>query len=142
MKIHGMELNMKNMAVIAKSFAIFTFTWLGVPLIYSGQELPNLKRLKFFDKDVIEWTDQEPALQDFYQRLTNLKTQNAALHITSNIEILSTDYNENIFAFLRTNGNDKVLVILNLSNKDKLQFHISHPLLEGTFQTSFFRHTI
>ena len=121
----------------AKSFAIFTFTWPGVPLIYSGQELPNMKRLKFFDKDLIEWTNEEPALQDFYQRLTNLKTQNAALHISSNIEILSTDYNENIFAFLRTNGNAKVLVILNLSNRDKLQFHISHPLLEDTFQHLF-----
>jgi glycosidase len=121
----------------AKSFAIFTFTWMGVPLIYGGQELPNLKRLKFFDKDFIEWTNEEPALHNFYQRLTNLKTQNAALHIPSNIEVLSTDYNENIFAFLRINGDEKVLVILNLSNRDKLQFHIAHPLLEGTFQHLF-----
>ncbi len=121
----------------AESFAIFTFTWFGVPLIYSGQELPNLKRLKFFDKDEIGWTNEEPALHDFYQRLTNLKTQNAALHIPSNIEVLSTDYNENIFAFLRINGDEKVLVILNLSNRDKLQFHITHPLLEGTFQHLF-----
>jgi glycosidase len=122
---------------MAKSFAIFTFTWHGVPLIYSGQELPNLKRLKFFDKDEIEWTDKEPALQDFYQRLANLKATNSALHISANIEVLSTDYNENIFAFLRTNGNDKVLVVLNLSNRDKLQFHITHPLLEGKFQHLF-----
>jgi glycosidase len=122
---------------MAKPFAIFTFTWQGVPLIYSGQELPNLKRLKFFDKDEIEWTDKEPALEDFYRQLTNLKATNSALHISGNIEVLSTDYNENIFAFLRTNGNDKVLVILNLSNRDKLQFHITHPLLEGKFQHLF-----
>jgi glycosidase len=122
---------------MAKSFAIFTFTWHGVPLIYSGQELPNLKRLKFFDKDEIEWTDKEPALQDFYARLINLKSTNTALHVSNNIEVLSTDYNENIFAFLRTKGNDKVLVILNLSNRDKLQFHITHPLLEGKFQHLF-----
>ena len=122
---------------LAEAFAIFTFTWLGVPLIYSGQELPNFKRLKFFNKDCIEWTNEEPALHDFYKRLTNLKTQNAALHIPSNIEVLSTDYNENIFAFLRINGDEKVLVILNLSNRDKLQFHITHPLLEGTFQHLF-----
>lgn len=122
---------------LAKAFAVFVFTWSGVPLIYSGQELPNLKRLKFFDKDEIEWTDKEPALQNFYQRLTNLRSTNTALHDTSGIEVLSTDYNENIFAFLRTNGNDKVLVILNLSNRDKLQFHITHPLLEGNFQHLF-----
>ena len=41
----------------AKAFAVFTFTWTGIPLIYSGQELPNLKRLKFFDKDCIEWNE-------------------------------------------------------------------------------------
>ena len=82
-------------------------------------------------------SNEEPALHDFYKRLTNLKTQNAALHIPSNIEVLSTDYNENIFAFLRINGDEKVLVILNLSNRDKLQFHITHPLLEGTFQHLF-----
>ena len=39
----------------AKPWAVFTFTWSGIPLIYSGQELPNQKRLAFFDKDVIEW---------------------------------------------------------------------------------------
>jgi glycosidase len=122
---------------MAKSFSIFTFTWYGIPLIYSGQELPNLKRLKFFDKDEIEWTGKEPALQSFYQSLANLKATNSALHISANIEVLSTDYNENIFAFLRINGNDKVLVILNLSNRDKLQFHITHPLLEGKFQHLF-----
>ena len=35
--------------------------------------ITKLKRLKFFDKDEIEWTSEEPALQNFYQRLTNLK---------------------------------------------------------------------
>lgn len=40
----------------------------GIPLIYSGQELPNLKRLRFFEKDEIEWTDH-PALHAFYKKL-------------------------------------------------------------------------
>lgn len=121
----------------AKAFAVFSFTWMGMPLIYSGQELPNLKRLKFFEKDEIEWTNAEPALQNFYQRMLNLRTNNSALHITGNIEMLPTEYNENIFAFMRTNGNNSVIVILNLSNRDKLQFHITHPLIEGTFQHLF-----
>lgn len=121
----------------AKALAVFSFTWVGVPLIYSGQELPNLKRLKFFDKDFIEWTDDEPALQNFYARLLNLKTTNIALHLQDNIEILPTDYNDNIFAFLRTNGKSKVVVVINFSSRDKLQFHITHPLLEGSFQNLF-----
>ena len=39
----------------AKALAVHSCTWQGIPLVYSGQELPNKKRLKFFDKDVIEW---------------------------------------------------------------------------------------
>ena len=33
----------------AKALAVFTFTWNGLPLIYSGQETANNKRLQFFD---------------------------------------------------------------------------------------------
>ena len=35
----------------AKALAVFSFTWDGIPLIYTGQELPNNKRLQFFEKD-------------------------------------------------------------------------------------------
>lgn len=40
---------------MAQALAVLSFTWNGIPLIYSGQELPNKKRLKFFEKDTIEW---------------------------------------------------------------------------------------
>ena len=39
--------------VITKPMAVFSATWNGVPLLYSGQELPNMKRLEFFEKDAI-----------------------------------------------------------------------------------------
>jgi len=48
--------------IAAKAWAVFTATWNGQPLIYSGQELPNTKRLAFFDKDQIEWTTELPRL--------------------------------------------------------------------------------
>jgi len=121
----------------ARALAVFSFTWTGVPLIYSGQELPNLKRLKFFDKNEIEWNDHQPALENFYRKLLTLKSSNAALHETGNINVLPTEFNESIFAFLRYTANNKVLVILNLSNKDKLQFKLTHPLLEGHFTHLF-----
>jgi glycosidase len=121
----------------AKPFAVFIFTWNGVPLIYSGQELPNLKRLRFFEKDNIEWNDKLPLLHNFYQRLLHLRSVNPALHQANNIEILPTDYNENIFAFFRVTGNNKVLVILNLSTRDRIQFRVTHPLLEGTYTHLF-----
>ena len=39
--------------VAALAWAVFTFTWHGMPMVYSGQESPSKKRLKFFDKDLI-----------------------------------------------------------------------------------------
>src|SRR5690606_19765874 len=55
-----------------RALAVFSATWNGLPLIYSGQELPNTKRLKFFDKDPIEWTEH-PAYHDFYKKLLQFR---------------------------------------------------------------------
>ena len=62
MRIAGTEANMKNMVIWQKPLAVFSCTWNGIPLIYSGQELPNLKRLKFFEKDAIDWTGENAKL--------------------------------------------------------------------------------
>jgi glycosidase len=121
----------------AKVLSVFSFTWTGVPLIYSGQELPNLKRLKFFDKDFIEWDNKPLQMEPFYAKLLSLKSNNGALHQTGNINALPTELNDEIFAFLRITDTNKVLVVLNLSNKDRLQFKLSHPLLEGKFTHLF-----
>lgn len=52
----------------ALPFAERTFQLGGVPLIYSGQELPLKKRLAFFDKDEIPW-HEGTHLHDFYKEL-------------------------------------------------------------------------
>ncbi|MBL0200878.1 MAG: hypothetical protein IPP81_12270 [Chitinophagaceae bacterium] len=44
--------------------AVFSFTWNGMPLIYSGQEIPN-KGLTFFEKDSIEWNGKYQLLLIF-----------------------------------------------------------------------------
>src|SRR5262249_39990784 len=63
----------------AKAFAVLCATWSGVPLIYSGQELPMAeKRLQFFDKDLIPWNGKYE-LQDFYKTLLTLRLSNPAL---------------------------------------------------------------
>lgn len=101
----------------ALPFAVFCCTWNGVPLIYSGQELPNKKRLKFFDKDQIDWT-ASCALHDFYQVLLHLRKSNPALRAgdpaVSTI-ILPHNAGLKVFSFLRRNQLHTVLIILNLS---------------------------
>ena len=109
---------------MAKALAVFSFTWNGMPMIYSGQELPNIKRLKFFDKDPIEWNGKYE-LQDFYKTLLTLKKNNPALRAgdaSVTTYLLTTNADNNILAFLRKNGNREVLVFLNFSNvKTKFQ---------------------
>ena len=120
----------------AKAFAVFTCTWSGgIPLIYSGQESPNKKRLAFFDKDEISW-NEPPQLHQFYKALL-------AVHHTPAIAqgetfILPT-HHRGIMAYLRKKGTQVVLVIINLTSDSKLRLTIDHPWLNGTF-TNIFSH--
>ena len=100
----------------AQALAVFSATWKGIPLMYSGQELPNQKRLKFFDKDVIEWKE-EFALEPFYKTLFSLRKKNAALSARPEAEcfLVKTTAEQQVLAFMRKKDDNQVLVLLNLS---------------------------
>jgi glycosidase len=123
----------------AKPFAVLCATWNGIPLIYSGQELPMVdKRLHFFDKDLIPWTGQY-ALHDFYKALLTLRSTNSALRAADRSVRnyrLETTGNANVFAFLRKNNEREVLVILNLS-ASRQQIKIIGKVAEGQFRNVF-----
>jgi glycosidase len=121
----------------AKAFAVLCATWNGIPMIYGGQELPNYKPLKFFEKDTIEWSENIQ-LQEFYKRLLTLKKKNPALRAAdtnASTQKIRTNADDKIFSFLRKNGNDKVLVVLNLS-PDSFEFDIEENL-SGRFDEIF-----
>ncbi len=131
----------------AKALAVFSCTWYGVPMIYSGQELPNQKRLFFFDKDCIEWNEQ-CELHSFYKTLFHLRKINKALDasdpntapyiIKINADSLQ---NDKVLAFIRKNKKDEVLVILNLSS-EKVSFQILDNTLNGKFINIFVKEVI
>lgn len=101
----------------ALPMAVFCCLYDGQPLIYSGQELPNKKRLKFFDKDEIDW-EQPCLLNDFYKILLHLRKTNPALKagdLRRKAMILSNTFPDRILSFIRRFERDEVLVILNLS---------------------------
>ncbi|MEG1589956.1 alpha-amylase family glycosyl hydrolase [Chryseobacterium sp.] len=123
---------------ITKPMAIFSATWNGIPLLYSGQELPNLKRLEFFEKDPIEWTNH-CEMADFYETLLNLKSSNPALRGgDSNVVtyLLNTSANDKIFAYIRKNKWNEVLVVLNFS-KENVEFTIEDENVAGIFKNVF-----
>ena len=118
--------------------AVFSCTWNGLPMIYSGEEMPNQKRLKFFDKDVIEWNDKYE-LYDFYKTLLTLRKNNAALRTAdpavTTFHII-TEGGKNMMAYLRKNDNDEVLVFINLSNEVSA-FIIKDQLINGSYTNVF-----
>ena len=122
---------------MAIPLAVFSCTWNGIPLIYSGQELPNKKRLEFFERDPIEWTGKN-ALHDFYKTLLNLRTNNAALKAGKDSEtiMIAIPTQPKLLSYLRKNGDKQVLVILNLGAV-VVDFNISDKNLKGVYKNVF-----
>ncbi|MFT3822336.1 MAG: alpha-amylase family glycosyl hydrolase [Chitinophagaceae bacterium] len=100
----------------ALALAVFSCTWDSIPLMYSGQELPNHKRLRFFEKDLIEWNDK-PALHSFYQTLFQLRKTHPAIKAgkASPPQWLPINVSNYVLAFMRRSQGKDVVVLLNLS---------------------------
>ncbi len=127
----------ERMGVAADAMAVLTFTYDGIPLIYSGQESAYNHRLAFFEKDAIDWKGYSKA--EFYQTLTNLRHHNQAVWsgldggALVNIE---TNAPDKVFAYKREKNGDKVVVILNLS-KDPLEVRLQGSGYEGDYNNIF-----
>lgn len=122
----------------AKAFAVLCATWKGMPLIYSGQEAANTKRLKFFDKDFIDWSNGYP-LHDFYKKLLTLHTNNLAMlagDVGSSVSKISTNDDNRLLVFIRKNGDHEILVFINFSS-DYYWAHLADETIAGTFTNIF-----
>jgi 1,4-alpha-glucan branching enzyme len=99
-----------------KTFAVFSYTIPGMPLIYNGQEVCMKKRLRFFERDTIDWADCE--MREFYTILNNLKAENEALFAGSDggsMNRISGNNDTTVFAFTREIERNKLFVVLNFS---------------------------
>lgn len=119
----------------AMPLAVFSSTWPGIPLVYSGQEIPNKKRLKFFDKDAIDWSGALE-LQDFYRRLLTLHLEHRALDSRSDLFPLHTSADATVLAFLRKAGGEEVMVLLNLTDH-ATRFTLLDNWVEGNYAEIF-----
>ncbi len=97
----------------AKTFAVLTATLPNSkPLLYSGQEAGLNKRLRFFNKDTIQWRDN--TFHTFYRRLFTTFQNNAALY-RGDYEHIESENEEAVLIFVRTYQQNKALIVLNLS---------------------------
>jgi glycosidase len=98
--------------------AVLTATLPGMPLVYNGQESAFNRRLKFFDKDTIDWKDYR--LEPFYRKLFALKHAYQPLWNGSyggRLERIPTSADSSVFAFIRNKEGDRVFVLANLTGK-------------------------
>lgn len=123
----------------ARTFATLLFTMEGMPLIYSGQEAGMKKRLAFFERDAINWSDPDN-FRTFYQKLTTLKGTNKALLNGDQggsmrpVDDLNTDQ---AIAFTRTQDGEGVFVILNVSNDSETLTFTPDEQTSGSYTSLF-----
>lgn len=99
--------------------AVASFTVGGMPLMYSGQEAALNKRLRFFEKDTIDWGNY--SLQDFYTKLLTLKKENIALHngdFGAQPTFLNSN-NEHIIFFKKSKDKNEITVAVNLTDNEQ-----------------------
>ncbi len=103
----------ERMGEAAMQMAVLTYMLEGMPLIYTGQETGNTKRLQFFEKDTIERVTNAPQTE-LYKLLGALRKKHPALRYGA-MEVLSSDKPKEVFAVRRTEGDDTVTAIFNFS---------------------------
>ena len=120
-------------------FSVLNYTLQNsLPLIYSGEEANNTKRLLFFEKDPItSWSDT--SRYAWYRTMNHLKHTHPALQNGAwgaKEEVLKvTGGDENIYAFRRASEGQTVTVIVNLSSKQQWIQAVGDRTLDGTEKT-------
>ncbi len=91
----------------------------GIPLVYTGQELGNRRRLEFFEKDVVSGVDDHQA--GLYRALFRLKKAQPALWNGAwgaRMVRVPNDHEEHVLSFVRAaaDGGSRVFAVFNLSD--------------------------
>lgn len=102
---------------LAASALLFTLD--GVPLIYNGMETGDTNESDggaLFNKQDISWNaKQHPQLRGIYHDLIQLRRQYPAL-CSSQVDWLHNSDETNLVTFLRADGKDELLVVINCSD--------------------------
>jgi hypothetical protein len=96
---------------------ILVATLPGIPMIYTGEEVANPRRLSLFEKVDVDWS--RPAeMGELWKRLTALRRDHAALR-RGGLKRLEVSPGEIAYAFLRGEGADTVLVAINFAHVER-----------------------
>ncbi len=107
-----------------EAFAVLAATVQGMPLVYSGMEAGLDKRLLFFEKDTIDFSNLK--YEAFYKKLLQLKKDNEALWNGSfggQPNFFDMGNNKDVIGYHREKNGNEVLVIINF-RADSVELNI------------------
>lgn len=134
-------------------WSVLTYTLPGsFPLIYSGQEANLNHRLRFFDKDTIDWSDT--GWNNWFRTMNGFKKTHPALWNAPHggsfrLLNLSMGDTAHVFAFKRELGSDEIWVFLNFGDQlarfrldgetlpEKREYLFNYPL-QGDSRNGYF----
>ena len=101
---------------------VVEFTLYGMPLLYNGQEIGYRKVQDYFNCDVINWSNPNPILQNTIRTLVALRHTQPALAGGKKAERPKTTFLKcsaaSCMAYTKVQGDNTVLVVVNLSSDD------------------------
>ncbi len=106
----------------------------GVPMIYTGEEVSNDKKLSLFEKVGVDWTRPRD-VGNLYQQLFRLRREHPCLARGEMVRV-TTNNEDAVYAFWRVAGDDRVLVVLNFGAESK-KVHLVSGKLGGEYREVF-----
>lgn len=126
----------ENYGDALEAMTALSFTGEGLPLIHNGMEACNAKRLEFFERDPIDWSQGDGCdYGNLLARLIDFRKANPALEngqwgaVMQKVENSSP---EQLFAWVRQEDGNKVLGLFNMSGR-ALEATFSDALPEGEY---------
>ena len=101
----------------AMSAFVITATFAGTPLIYSSQEVGHEERFSFFKYYNLNW-DENPDITAEYQKIMSIYTASDIFRNRYMTTYTDDKVNTDVFYYTHDNGNQNVLVLVNVRNAD------------------------
>lgn len=113
---------------LQKLFILFQMTNVGAPMVYYGDEVgmwgandPDCRKPMIWDD--IQYEDSDVSINsdlfDFYKKAISIRRNNVSLNI-GDFQTLITNDSENLYAFMRSSSKQKIVVVINNSDSDKV----------------------
>lgn len=111
----------ENYGPALEAMTALAFAGEGLAMVHNGQEACNAKRLEFFEKDPIDWSQgRDCQYGELLKQLIAFRTENPALHNGkwgARMHKVEHSAPEQLFAWVRQQDGNKVLGLFNLTGR-------------------------